>query len=194
MRFPITKRARGKYRFDSSLFSPDGKVFLPDIRTLHAFVLQINQNNNQKDRNGKTLKSSQIHGMGLLDEIFRRVCFLYLQANPSFIPNIFSVVQSTFSPANLDMLLNLFVKHYPPKEVFDERISTQDYLAGHSDISLNQETVLIDLILLWVSTQNQALIPFASLIWEPDVLIHPLFNPIGQKQIAHKKQRNILGI
>ena len=178
MRFPITKRARGKYRFDSSLFAPDGKVLLPDIRSLHDFVYQINQTNNPQDRIGKTIKASQIHGMGLLDEIFHRVCSLYLQANPSIIPIIISTTQITFTPVNLDILLNLFVKHYPPQEVYLERLSTQDYLATRSNSSTNQETALIDLILLWVSTQNQALIPFASLIWEPDILIHPLFNPI----------------
>ncbi|MBA4384434.1 MAG: alpha-amylase [Anaerolinea sp.] len=178
MRFPITKRTRGKYRFDSSFFAPDGKVSLPDVRSLHSFVYQINQTNNPQDFPGKTLKSSQIHGMGLLDEIFHRVFSLYQQSNPKIINNLFSSLQVTFVPANLDILLNLFVKHYPPQNVFEERVTTQDFLAADGETCPNKETVLIDLILLWVSTQNQALIPFASLIWEPDVLIHPLFNPI----------------
>ena len=178
MRFPITKRARGKYRFASSLFAADGKVSLPDVRTLHSFVYQINQTNNPQDFPGKTLKSSQVHGMGLLDEIFHRVFSLYQQSNPTVINTLFSSLQVTFAPVNLDILLNLFVKHYPPQDVFEERISTQDYLAARGETCPNQETALVDLILLWVSTQNQALIPFASLIWEPDVLIHPLFNPI----------------
>ncbi len=178
MRFPITKRARGKYRFDSSLFTPDGKVSLPDVRSLHNFVYQVNQTNNPQDHNGKTLKASQVHGMGLLDEIFHHVFSLYQQSNPTAVKNVFSALQVTFSPSTLDILLNLYVKHYPPQDVFEERISTQEYLAGHNEHRPNQETVLIDLILLWVSTQNQALLPFASLIWEPDVLIHPLFNPI----------------
>jgi len=178
MRFPITKRARGKYRFDSSLFAPDGKVFLPDVRSLHNFVFQVNQTNNPQDHNGKILKASQVHGMGLLDEIFHHVFSLYQQSNPTAVNSLFSALQVTFSPSTLDILLNLYVKHYPPQDVLEQRISTQDYLAGQGEHRPIQETVLIDLILLWVSTQNQALIPFASLIWEPDVLIHPLFNPI----------------
>lgn len=178
MRFPITKRARGKYRFESSLFTPDGKVFLPDVKTLHTFVFQINQTIQLHEHSGKTLKASQVHGMGLLDEIFHRVFLLYLQENPNIINNLFSSLQLTFAPNNFDILLNLYVKHYPPQDVFEERITTQQYLAARNGGTPNQETALIDLILLWVSTQNQALIPFASLIWEPDVLIHPLFNPV----------------
>lgn len=178
MRFPITKRARGKYRFDPSFFAADGKAFLPDVRALHSFVFQINQTNTLLDQNGKTIKAGQIHGMGLLDEIFHHVFDLYIQSNPTVLKNLFKSLQETFTPSNLDILLNLFVKHYPPQEVYYERLTTQDYLAGKIDTSSNKETALINLILLWVSTQNQALIPFASLIWEPDLLIHPLFNPV----------------
>ena len=178
MQFPITKRARGKYRFASSLFASNGKVVLPDVKALHNFVFQINQTINVNDHSGKTLKASQIHGMGLLEEIFHHVFNLYQQQNPNVISNLFSSLQVTFTPANLDILLNLFVKHYPPQVVVEEHQTTQEYLADQSPTGSNQETTLIDLILLWVSTQNQALIPFASLIWEPDVLIHPLFNPI----------------
>ncbi|PKO03279.1 MAG: alpha-amylase [Chloroflexi bacterium HGW-Chloroflexi-5] len=178
MRFPITKRARAKYRFQTSLFAADGKVFLPDVKTLHSFVFHINQTINLHDHPGKTLKASQIHGMGLLDEIFHHVFNLYLQENPTIINRLFSSLQVTFAPSNMDILLNLFVKHYPPQDVYEERLTTQQYLARQGVTCSNQETALIDLILLWVSTQNQALIPFASLIWEPDVLIHPLFNPV----------------
>ncbi len=180
MRFPITKRARGKYRFETSLFAPDGRVFLQDVKALHSFVFQINQNIHLHENSAKTLKASQVHGMGLLDEIFHRVCSLYLIEHPNIVNNLFSSLQLTFSPVNLDILLNLYVKHYPPQDVFEDRLSTQDFLAAQGSMGPNKETALIDLILLWVSTQNQALIPFASLIWEPDVLIHPLFNPISK--------------
>ncbi len=178
MRFPITKRARTKFHFDSSLFAPDGKVFLPDVRALNSFVFQINQNSQLHDHAVRTFKASQVHGMGLLNEIFRRVFSLYLQENPKVVNDLISSLQLTFAPSNLDILLNLYIKHYPPLDVLEDRISTQDYLAAIGISGPNQEAAIVDLILLWVSTQNQALIQFASLIWEPDVLIHPLFNPI----------------
>ncbi|MRS05865.1 hypothetical protein EG832_22000, partial [bacterium] len=178
MRLSITRRARTKFRFDSSFFAPDGKVTLPDISVLNSFVLQINQNNHQGEHTEKTFKASQIHGVGLLNEIFRRVVSLYQQENPKVVSNLISSLHLTFTPSNLDILLNLYVKHYPPQDVLEDRISTQDYLSVDGNTGPNLETAIIDLILLWVSTQNQALVPFASLIWEPDVLIHPLFNPI----------------
>lgn len=179
MRFPITRRAREIHQFDPSLFSPDGKLNVAELKQVRSIVQQYNLTPTINVVSETKMRPSQLYGMGLLDQIFHKVIFLYkTEINAIAFQNLVISIEESFGLENFRSLLNTFIQSYPPEDVFQNRKASSNFLDEIMTDQVRQEIVMEDLVLLWISTQNPALKPFAQLIWDPDVVNRPNFNLI----------------
>ena len=175
----IIKKAREKYQIDLSSVKPDGRISLPDMRSLRSLVQQINQKFDPFSESDKMIKASQLNGLALIDEIFRHVLALYQKEKiPDVFRNLLVSLNSEFGSGKVDHLLSKMVDAYPPLAIIENRITVPQFLAGVIDGRENKEQALENLILLWISTLNPALTPFAELLWDEDLVNHALLEPV----------------
>lgn len=179
MLFSISKKAREKYNIGLSQIKPDGRVSLPDMRSLRAFVQVINQQYDPIQSPEKMIKASHLNGMALIDEIFRHVLALFQKEKaPRVLHDLMASLNDAFGSNEVDRLLSGMVEAYPPLEVIDANLTPAQYLSGTTDGEDRRELALENLVLLWISTLNPALTPFADLLWDSDLLHHAMFEPL----------------
>ena len=179
MEFHLTKRALEKYEVDLSLFTYNGGLIFADLRSVREFVYKINQHTDLVNHPEKNIKSSQLNGMALMDEIFHYIFSLYQrEILPQAMTKLLTSLQSEFGSNQIDQLLTLYVLQYPPLEILQNRLTVSEYLRNSTHGVPHREKTLENLVLLWVSTQNPAVEHFADLIWDPELLKHDLFGPM----------------
>lgn len=179
MEFRINRKTRDQYQIDPSFFLPNGNVFFSDLKTIREFIFKVNQQQNLVINPDKAIKTSQFHGMGLIDDIFRHVFVLYLkEKNPQALETLVTSLQYEFGADRLDEFLCLFVSRYPSLEVYQNRVTPFEFLSGWTKGTIHRELILENLILFWISTRNPAMAPFSDLICDPEISGHVLFNPV----------------
>jgi glycosidase len=179
MEIHITRQAREKFNIDPSVFASNGSITFTDFNSVRLFVHKINQQNDLIVNPDKALKTSQLNAMGLMDEIFHYIFFLYKrEKNLKVLTSLLISLQTKFGAERLDELLGLFVLTYPPQDVYQNRISPLEYLNGMTQAVPHREIQLENLILLWISHENPALNPFSDLIWDSAFLNHNLLKKV----------------
>lgn len=155
MEFHLTKRALEKYEVDLSLFTYNGGLIFADLRSVREFVYKINQHTDLVNHPEKNIKSSQLNGMALMDEIFHYIFSLYQrEILPQAMTKLLTSLQSEFGSNQIDQLLTLYVLQYPPLEILQNRLTVSEYLRNSTHGVPHREKTLENLVLLWVSTQN----------------------------------------
>lgn len=179
MRFPITRKAREIHQFDPSLFTPDGKLNVGELKQVRAIVQQYNLTPATTVVPERQIRPSQLYGMGLLDQIFHRVNSLYKsEINPNAFKNLVTSSEDKVGLENFRNLLITFIQSYPPEDVFQNRNTSSNFLDEIMTDQVRQENVLEDLVLLWISTQNPALRAFAPLIWDQNLVNYSQFTQV----------------
>ncbi|PIE97534.1 MAG: alpha-amlyase [Treponema sp.] len=179
MEFHINADIRKKCKIDNSLFSSTGNVIIRDVVEIHKFVYNFNQvlKNEGIEEEGRAtsfLKSGELNGMGLLDEIFHYVCRIYRRdKNPQFFENAYNYINEELlkksdSENPLFDLLLVFCNEFPSVEVYKKNISAKDWLMGVDPASgvENKLIALEELLMLRLANDNPAFEPFSLLFNE----------------------------
>ncbi len=167
MEFHISRRARDKYQFDEDLFAYDGNVIFANFHAARRFVQKINTQRDLTSYPEQAVKTSQVNAMGLIDEIFHHVFKLYReQKNPDALSKLARHLEQEISIESLDAFLELFVREFPPQQVYKKKVDPIKYLTGHTDGVPNRELLLEELIMLWLEVENPALANYDELFNE----------------------------
>ena len=79
MEFHISRQSREKFQFDDTLFALDGNVLFADLYAVRLFASKINQQRDLIRFPEQSARAGQINALGLMDEIFHYIFFLYRQ-------------------------------------------------------------------------------------------------------------------
>jgi glycosidase len=170
MEFHISRQSREKFQFDDTLFALDGNVLFADLYAVRLFASKINQQRDLIRFPEQSARAGQINALGLMDEIFHYIFFLYRQQkNPSLLSTLLQKLGETLGDKQLDSVLLLFIKEFPPTAVYKKEISAEDYLIGDTKDVPNRNLVLEELMLYWVTEQNPALNQYAELFESPQL-------------------------
>jgi len=169
MEFHISRRSREKFQFDQTLFALDGNVLFADLYSVRLFANKINEQRDLARFPEQAAHAGQINALGLMDEIFHYVFFLYRQQiDPKIIEKAMTFVESeSGDKVSLDNILALFIKEFPPSSVFRQEISAEEYLGSDTKGTHNHQLVLEELILYWVTVHNPALNQYEELFDSP---------------------------
>ncbi len=164
MEFHVSRQARDRYDFDTTLFSFNGNVVFANFHAARQFAQKMNNQRDLVNFPEKAVKAGQINAMGLIDEILHLVVAQYRsQKNPQVMEQALVELEKALGKEKLEAILLLFTQEFPPLVVYRREISPQEYLAGRSESGSNRANTLEEILLLWISNKNPALSPYIEL-------------------------------
>jgi len=151
--FHISRQARDRYQVDKSLFTLSGNVIVADFQAAHQLAQQINIARLPE----QTAKASDIYAMGLIDEILHLVIRQYrLQINPQIFAKALNSLDQHIGVEHVEHALSQFTTTFPPLTVYQDQITSAEYLNNRSDGLPNRQIALEEMLLLWLANINPA--------------------------------------
>ena len=168
MEFHISRQSRDKFQFDQTLFALDGNILFADLYAVRLFANKINQQRDLVHFPEQAARAGQINALGLMDEIFHYIFFLYRQQiDPQIIQKALASLEETCGQTQVDAVLAHFLKEFPPESIYKKEISAESYLESTTKDEPNRLLILEELVLYWVTLHNPALSQYAELFDSP---------------------------
>jgi glycosidase len=179
MEFHISRQSRDKFQFDDTLFALDGNILFADLYAVRIFANKINQQRDLTHFPEQAARAGQINAIGLMDEIFHYIFFLFRQRiNPEVFQQALAATAETCGPAQLDSVLTLFLKEFPVSSVYKKEITAEEYLISDTKGIPNRQLIMEEMILYWVTIHNPALNQYAELFDSPVLTENRDFNKV----------------
>ena len=180
--FHVGRKIRDLCKFDQQLYASSGNVVLANIQGVRKFAEKLNKLFDQRNQKEKRISAGSLNAMGLIDEIFHYVCMIYRRDKlADAFETILSELDKQFGKKEIDALLLAFSEAFPPVEVYQGKITAEQYLAktaldaGTGKTRSNREQTLEELILLHLANENPAFKPFAVLFDDSELSENPLY-------------------
>ena len=180
--FHVSKKIRDVCQFDGRMFASTGNVILANLKNVRAFADKLNKEFDRRGQKDKRISAGSLNAMGLIDEIFHYVCMLYRRDKllESF-KKVLADLDELYTKEAIDSMLLDFTKEFPPVEVYQGKLSPEEYLAksavdtGTGAERTNREQTLEELILLHLANENPAFKPFAIMFDDSELIKNPLY-------------------
>lgn len=154
--FQVLKKARKKYRIESSLFSINGDLVIANFRQARLLARNINTSRAEEGITDKLVTPGQVNAAGLLHEIFHFLIKEYEKQNSGVMDRAVYYLKEKTGGENFEKILIKFVTDFPPPEVDSGKLSPAGYLSGSTGEKNNREIVLEELLLLNIGNNNPA--------------------------------------
>ncbi|MEJ2103925.1 MAG: hypothetical protein P8X47_05030, partial [Ignavibacteriaceae bacterium] len=155
--FHISKAAREKYKIEKSLFSVTGKVILADYQQARLLSDKINSKRREEGNLDQFVTAGQINAIGLLHEIFHLLIRKYEEGdNPGVFGKAIHHLKNELNEIELEKTLLEFVEEFPPLPVYNNILTSEEYLRRSTSGKPNREIVLEEIILLHMENSNPA--------------------------------------
>jgi len=163
--FHVSKTARKRYSLNGSIFSSSGNVVFADFAQAKEFAHSMNTV--LKDEGSdRYIRPGDIYAMGLIDEIFHYVFFVYrTTVDAQFLEKAFDNTIKKIGKEKLLKTLTHFTEKFPPPDVFNKKITVKDYLSSKSSQLVEFE----EMIFLKLSNENSAFNEFKELFDDSDL-------------------------
>ena len=165
--FHISKEVRDLCKFDERLYASSGNVVFADLKAVRTFTEKLNKVFDSRGQNEKRVSVGSVNAMGLIDEILHYVCMLYRRnKESSAFKTVLLELEKQFTKAKVDELLLDFMAEFPPVEVYQGKLSAEEYLEkdcidkGTGASRSNREQVLEEWMMLRLANENPAFKPF----------------------------------
>ncbi len=157
MQFHISRQARDRYQFDQALFELSGNALLADFRASRAFAQKMNQQRDLVNNPEQAVQAGSINAMGLIDEILHYVFRQYRQQeNPQAAAQALNWLKEKVGKREVEKVLVLFATEFPPVEVYQGKVSLAEYYEGSTEGVPNEQVLLEEMLMLWVTNKNPA--------------------------------------
>src|SRR5512140_412880 len=155
--FHVSRKARDIYRFDTSLFSSDGRVVVADFSAARRFAAQMSK------VRGVPVPASDINAMGLIDEVMHIVIRQYEIQNPGIMARAVNRMENSLGKVGFEQAQLKFLDEFPPVAVYQKQVWAADYLNAYSSGRANRQSTLEEMLLLHVTNLNPAVQPYKEL-------------------------------
>ena len=180
--FHVNKKVRDICEFDGRLYASSGNVVIADMKNIRIFAEKLNKLFDKRGEHEKRISAGSLNAMGLIDEVFHYVCMLFRRdKEATAFTTILDSLDAQFGKTEIDSLLLDFSNEFPPVEVYQGKITAEEYLAktaldaGTGKMRSNREQTLEELILLHLANENPAFNPFAILFADTELLKNELY-------------------
>lgn len=179
MEFHISRTARDKYTFDLSLFEYTGNAILANFHASRLLAQSINSKRDLVSYPEQAVKAGQINALGLIDEILHHVIKLYKEeVNPNAFSSALSYLEKQIGKDGVNKTLIQFIQEFPPLSVYLQGVSPEKYLAGQTEGVSNRNSVLEEMIMLWITNSNPAALPYSDLFSDADLVSQTQYSKI----------------
>ncbi len=162
--FHISRKARDNYHFDQSLFALNGNVILGNFYATRVVAQKMNQKRDLLHYPELAIKAGQLNAMGLIDEILHYVVQIYReQINADVMKQALTSLERELGKETVEKVLHKFTTDFPPVEVYQKKMSVEEYLQSETNGDSNRQIALEELLALWLENMNPAFSPFNEL-------------------------------
>jgi hypothetical protein len=162
--FHVSRASRSRFQFNQALFSISGNVILADFQAVRLFTQKLNEKRDTARFPEQAVQAGAMNAMGLIDEILHYVVSLYAaQVRPQAFKMLLADLEKNLGASAVRKALIRFCSDFPPQAVYGGHVSAEEYLLGMSKGVFNRETVLEEMLLLWLANANPAFAPFREL-------------------------------
>ena len=174
MEFHVSKAMRDKCNFDLAMFASTGNVLLTNFKNVRLFAKKLNDQFDPVLENSKMIKAGQLNAMGLIDEIFHYVCFLFRkQASEKAFETMVAALDAELGIEKVNKLLEEFTQEFPPTAVYQGKMTAEQYLQGSEAGVKNRVTAFEEIFLLHLANENPAFEPFYVLFSDKELIKNP---------------------
>ncbi|MDR2602393.1 MAG: alpha-amylase [Spirochaetaceae bacterium] len=158
--FHIAREIRDEYKINKTLFSITGDVIFADFKTARDLAFRISTTP-ASDGKKRSVKAGDLIAMGLIDEILHYMIFLYRSQgkNDVFITALNRFKEKT-GENQTENLLSSFCEFFPPRAVYGEGETVQNYLNGQEAGYSRRPMTVEEILLLFLANLNAAFNPF----------------------------------
>jgi hypothetical protein len=170
MEFHISRAIREKLAIDGLLFSYTGNVVFANVAASRKMANQLNEARGADSDPSKFVNAGALFAMGMIDELKHAFVARYREEiDPAVLSEALSWFAARVGGENLERLLLSFVEQFPSVDVFQNKLTAAEWLAGTTDGLSNREAALEELMLLWITNINPAFTPFRELFDDRDL-------------------------
>jgi glycosidase len=164
MEFHVSRQARDRYQFEQTLFASSGNVILANFHAARVFAQKMNERRDLVTYPEQAVKAGQINAMGLIDEISHIVVQLYREdKNPRVMHEALDWLDDQLGQEAVDRALRQFADEFPPVALYRREVGLDAYLEGETAGISNRQLLLEEMLMLWLSNENPAFMPFLEL-------------------------------
>jgi len=151
--FLVSRAARDRYRLDESMFSSTGTVVLADFRAARELAHAINASRSSQP----PITAGELNALALIHEVMHLLVLRYLrQTDSGILGAALRVLEERFGYEPVTAMLVTCVDQFPPAAVRRGDQTPADYVGDVTDDRSHRETVLEELLLLWLANANPA--------------------------------------
>jgi len=155
--FHISKPSRIKYDFDKSFYSLKGNLIIASASNARYISGKINEVRKSESAYDQLVTPGEINALGILHEVYHYLLNHYREnENPGVFDRSLEYLISEINEDALDNVLLNFINEFPPIEVFNGKIKSEEYLKGETENKSNKEIILEELIILFFENNNPA--------------------------------------
>ncbi|HEX3940508.1 MAG TPA: alpha-amylase family glycosyl hydrolase [Acidobacteriaceae bacterium] len=164
MEFHVSRKARERYQFNSTLFSFTGNVILGNLAASREFAHRINQARGAEKKPEEAVHPGALYAMGLIDELSHAlVAFYRKQLDPKVMADALAWFEKRIGAKGLDKTLLAFIDRFPGSSVYNGTISSRQWLDGSTDGIPNRNLAFEEMMMLWLANANPAFKVFREL-------------------------------
>jgi glycosidase len=164
MEFHVSRAARDFYDFDQALFSSSGNVIFANFGAARNFAARMNAKRDLVNFPERTVRTSQVNAMGLIDEMLHVLLDQYRRDHaPTLMADGLRNLAAAIGSDRLEITLAHFATSFPAVRVYRGEQSVEAYLNGATEGRANREIVLEELLMLYLANANPAFHPFLEL-------------------------------
>ncbi len=180
LEFHVSHQSRKRYRFELTLFSYDGNVIFADFAAARAFAQKIND---VRMKEGKLppVYAGELNALGLIDEIQHAVIDVYRRrVGMDLNAAAYLWLEKQLGTKSVDEALEAFCVEFPPADVYQGRMTAQEYLSETNPKGrINRYEVIEEILLLWITNRNPAAMrPFGELLDEKNLILHSSYSKV----------------
>lgn len=161
--FHIKNLFRQKYAIDENFYSITGSIIIKNSYDARVITEKINAVRRSEGNTDQLVTAGLLNALGLLHEIFHFIINHYDEKeNPGAITRGINQLKNVLGD-HLDSTLLEYIKEFPPVEVYQKKITAEEYLIGATGTKTNKEILLQEIILLNIENSNPAAVKLKEL-------------------------------
>ena len=164
MEFHISRAQRDRLDIEGLVFGYTGNVVFANVAASRRLASRLNELREPGAGQAEPINAGALFAMGIIDELNHALIAHYRkEIDPSVHSDALRWLSERVGAENVERLLLAFVERFPGVAVYRGELTASQWLAGSTEGLSNREAALEELMLLWLSNINPALVSFREL-------------------------------